>query len=780
MASYTIKVPRGQKAIFPGRLDLGGANPAGERLGMNNYFLERNGQPFFGVSGEFHFSRCAVGRWEDELIKLKMGGINIVSTYIFWIHHEEVAGTFDWEGNKNLRRFIELCGEQGLYAIIRIGPFCHGEVRNGGIPDWLYGRAYEIRSNDPEYLDLVQKWYREISRQVAGLMFQDGGPIIGVQIENEYMHSSAPWEVTTGINQEWLPGGRDGNEHMMKLMELAGEAGMKPPLYTATAWGGASAPETAMLPLWGGYAFWPWIFYGDVQEHPATPEFIFRDYHNNRIRKCYNFEPRYLPEDYPYACCEMGGGMTVFYKYRFQLPPASVSAMSLVKAAGGCNFVGYYMYHGGTNPKGKRTLFLNEHATPKISYDFQAAVGEFGQLREHYHRLRLLHYFYQDFAAVFCATRTILPCDTSEMDPRDTKTLRYAVRATDDTGFLFLNNYQDHLALEAKTDCTVQLELEDETIAVPQSGGMTLPTDVSCILPFNLDLSGAKLKYATTQLITQMVDRGIQYYFCFMAEGMPGEYCFDRQSPADCQVDNGRIDQQGDRTIIRVSNEAMSLIRLRTPAGEQVAICTLVEQQALKLWKTKLWGCERILLTAAALLVSPAGDEARLELPGGGRTVLSVFPAVTGELRIIGGEITSQATNGLFTEYTIEAPVRQLELQVNQVKSNKAVIRVKPEVFNGLKELLLRIEYRGDIGNASIDGELIHDNFSNGAPWWIALSDHREALLEKGMDLYIAPLKQGAYVKSDSMAARTEVAEAEVAVIDSVSAVGVYEIAIRV
>ena len=75
--------------------------------------------------------------------------------------------------------------------------------------------------------------------------------------------------------------------------------------------------------------------------------------------------------------------------------------MAEMKVAGGCNFVGYYVFHGGSNPKGKKTPFLNENATPKISYDYQAPIGEFGQIRESYKRLKRQHYFYETVRKAF-------------------------------------------------------------------------------------------------------------------------------------------------------------------------------------------------------------------------------------------------------------------------------------------------------------------------------------------------------------------------------------------
>ena len=79
-------------------------------------------------------------------------GIDIVSTYVFWIHHEEIEGQFDWSGSRNLRRFIQTCQEVGLLASVRCGPWDHGEVRNGGFPDWLLKKGWETRSNDTNYL----------------------------------------------------------------------------------------------------------------------------------------------------------------------------------------------------------------------------------------------------------------------------------------------------------------------------------------------------------------------------------------------------------------------------------------------------------------------------------------------------------------------------------------------------------------------------------------------------------------------------------------------------
>ncbi|SEU26127.1 beta-galactosidase [Paenibacillus sp. NFR01] len=787
MSEYRIDASDDRKNIIPAKSRMTGVNPAGERLGFSNYYMEKNGKPYFGICGEFHYSRYDERFWEDEILKMKMGGVNIIATYIFWNVHEEIQGQFDWTGRRDLRRFIELCARHGLYVIIRIGPFDHGEMRNGGMPDWLFGRPFEVRSNDEAYLAYVDVLYAQISMQVQGLLYKDGGPVIGTQIENEHRHSAAQWALTTGISNEWMTQGHDGEAHMLKLKEMAIAAGLDTPFYTCTAWGGASAPAEEMLPLWGGYSHWPWIYYehdrfGEMKEHPATPEYIFRDKHNNEIPRSYNFEPEYTPEDYPYACCEMGGGMTPFYRYRFDFPYISVPAMTGIKTAEGCNLIGYYMYHGGSNPTGKRDVFLNDLATPKISYDFNACIGEFGQVRESYHRTRLQHYFFRAFEEWFCRTKTVLPGDTSQMDPHDVDTLRYAVRAADGSGLLFLNNYQDHAVThDLLIPGGVTVQTVSEEIRFPAEGPLRLGKDGYAMLPYNFDLDGVKLKSATAQLVTRMEADGDIYYVFVAPKGMPAEYALETATLAG--VVNGAADvrEVGTLTILRPDAGIGAPIRLTTATGQRVSLLTLSDEESLSFWQTEVWGRERLLLTSASLLVS--GDELKLEVTGSEETVLRVFPDFGGEAplgALTGGERVERAQDGIFAVYRFRLPQKDLRFELKRVKNDKAVLAFPEDAFTGIKEALLQIEYAGDIGYAFIDGELINDNFSNGKTWEIGLKRFSERLVQDGMYLYISPIRRGSVVSSNTtMAGWSENAAELIAELGNISAVPVYELVLR-
>ena len=365
---------------------------------------------------------------------MKMCGINVISTYIFWIHHEEEEGVFDFSGRKNLRKFIELCQKHHIYVILRIGPFDHGEVRNGGLPDWLYGKSFEVRKLNDGFLYYVKRLYTEIAGQVQGLLYKDGGPVIAAQIDNEYMHSSATWEITTGISDEWIFGGDDGEAYMYALRDLAKECGIVTPFYTCT------------------------------------------------------------------------------YNYRFILPYKSIDAMANIKLASGCNFLGYYMFQGGSNPKGKHGTFMNEAQSPKISYDYQAALGEFGQIRESYQRLKSVHSFCRTFAETFCHMQTVLPEGASQNE-------------------------------------TVVLHMTGEDITF---SGISLAPEENCILPFHMDLNGIDLVTATAQPITVLSDQKEPVFIFLKPEGMNPVFHFEDKAVTD----------QGDHTYQCCTEKEAELFRV--------------------------------------------------------------------------------------------------------------------------------------------------------------------------------------------------------------------------
>ena len=144
---YSFK-PYEPQPILTNHLNMGASNPQGVPFEVTSAYFTRGGKPWIGVMGEFHFSRYDCTEWRRELAKMKAGGITVVASYLFWIHHEEREGVFNFSGNNDLRRFVEECRSLGLDVFLRIGPWAHGECRNGGFPDWLLAKPLTTRDND--------------------------------------------------------------------------------------------------------------------------------------------------------------------------------------------------------------------------------------------------------------------------------------------------------------------------------------------------------------------------------------------------------------------------------------------------------------------------------------------------------------------------------------------------------------------------------------------------------------------------------------------------------
>lgn len=696
---YTLELyHEAPKEIYPLSDKFRGTSPDGHEISFTNYAMLIDRKPFFGISGEMHFCRVAPDQWEDAVLKMKAGGINIISTYVFWIVHEEEEGVFRFDGCRDVRRFLEICEKHGMMVIMRIGPFDHGEFRNGGLPDWLYGKPFDVRDDNPGFLEATRKFFRALHNQVDGHYFSQGGCIVATQIENEYQHSSAPWEITTGISSEWVNGGRSGESYMLALKKIMQEEGIVTPFYTTTAWGGAITPVEEALPLWGGYSYQPWIFYNRTGEHPATPEYIYRDNHNNATPKTYNFEPTYAPESRPYACCEMMGGMMCSYNYRFQMDMRAVDALANTKLGSGCNLLGYYMYKGGTNPTGARTPYLNESQVSKRSYDYQAVLGEFGQVRESYGRLKALHLFCQTFADVLAEAKTVLPEHMRDLQPDDLRSLRWCVRVKNETGFVFVNNFQDHIAMVDCKDETV-------TLALP-SGEVTFRFSIAAgenaVLPFGVMLGTVRLDWATAMPMTHIGDT----WFCLSPDGMKPVYCIGG---------------------VEYAPKAGEVLHVN---GLTLVTLTRAEANQFYLLGGKAYLCDKPLVLDGTVLKSETDD---------GCVTLCEWADGTWQPRTLGEK-----------REPVQAAFRQVGI-------GRYVVDVPQDALRGHKQVLLRVNYIGDIGHAFINGQMISDNFANGAAWDIRLDCYADELTANPLTIYITPTKEHVTVDvSSAMAGRME------------------------
>jgi beta-galactosidase len=731
-----------------------GASPSGPQFSANRRYLTLGSQPWFPVMGEFHFSRYPADEWEEELRKMKAGGITVVSTYVFWIHHEETVGRFDWTGQRDLRRFVALCGKCGLYAWVRIGPWDHGEVRNGGFPDWLQKTG--ARSNDPAYLSRVARFYGEIGRQLQGQFWKDGGPIVGVQIENEY-------HPATGAVA-----------HLQRLRAMAIAAGIDAPYFTMTGWDRSPVPETGFLPVFGGYTeeFWS----RSRGELPPNQNFFF-----TRIRAEDNVMGDLQPKNpaigrsyagFPFLTAEMGGGMAIAYHRRPVMLADDSAAAALVKLGAGITGLGYYMYHGGINPDGLTSLQETQavwngyNDMEEKSYDFQAPLGERGQQNPGFGPIKLINLFLADYGRDL-APMTVYSGTPGPVNLQDRSTPRVAARFGDGRGFVFINNYERSYPLAELREFQVKLQLPGESIAIPRRP-VTLPSGAYAIWPVNLSLGTTTLQYATAEPLCRIGEPATLVFFAW--PGVRTEFAFRIGAGDQLRAPGAGISTEGGITYVTprpepddasAPGEPMWLSR----AGQQeLQILVLSRRQALNLWKGSPGGRERLWLSPAGLFF----DATRVHLYGSNPadSVIGAYPALDKGL----SDFRPIGKNGVFQQYALRVPVPRANVRLTptspaapapavQLGARSVAVAPVAAAFAGAAAWsigidlpavpvgarpVLRIDYVGDVARLYAGNRLLDDNFYKGTPFEFGLWRLTPAELQAGLELRILPLRADA------------------------------------
>jgi beta-galactosidase len=743
-----------------------GANtsPGGHTIGATSRYLTRDGQPWLPVMGEMHFSRVPRAEWEEEILKMKAGGVDIVSAYVIWIHHEEVEGRFDWTGRRDLRAFAELCAKHGMYLYPRIGPWSHAEVRNGGFPDWLVHKVGQgLRSNDSTYLAYATRWYEQIGQQLKGLLWKDGGPVIGIQLENEY----------NGFG----PG--RGAEHILQLKRMALAAGFDVPLYTVTGWDNAALPPAEVIPVFGGYPDWPWD--QSIEQLPPNENYVFR--FANRWaggRDAHN--PAGTSQEaltrYPFLGVEYGPGIEDTYHRRPVIRPDDIGAMLPVQLGSGVNMYGYYMFHGGANPKGQLTTLMESQRTgyptdvPTVSYDFQAPLSQYGEMRESFRRIKLVHYFLKAFGGDL-APMVVRSPDAVPSGVADTTVPRLSARTLGSNGFIFFNNYIRQYHMPDRNGVQVELRLPGETLHIP-AAPVDVPSGAYFIWPVNLQVGGALLKYSTAQLLTRIGSGGDSVYVFFALPGIAPEFAFDAGTVASVEAPGATSTRDRDRIYVRgLKTGTAAAITVHPTNGPAVGIVLLSETEAENLWRGEFGGAERLVLSPQDVVF----DSGRVHLSSveSPEFSVAVFPAL-GAAPKASAPLRSLGADGIFRRYAATLPARRPRLAVEKVReaatvppvtlfnavtwrhvaialapsdsafdSSAAVwrLRVSPGAAEGSGDVL-DIRYEGDVARLYSGGELLDDNFYNGTAWRIGLARFATQLRRGPLELRVLPLRSDA------------------------------------
>ncbi len=750
----------------PARYDLGSAtSPSGSVLGVNSRYLTLDGKPWIPVMGEFHFSRYPRSQWEEEILKMKAGGVNIVATYVFWIHHQEIEGQFDWKDERDLRAFAQLCGRHGMYVLARIGPWDHGEVRNGGFPDWVM-KAGPTRVNDPVYLAEVRAWFSQVGEQLKGLLWKDGGPVVGIQLENEYA----------------LRGPGAGEQHILTLKKMAIESGLDVPLYVETGWDNAAVPEGAVLPLYGGYPDAPWD--GSLAKLPPAEVYAFRLWNRVAANLKASAAQASAASSRPFFTTELGGGNEVTYHRRPVIEPDDIAAMFPVMLGSGVNLYGTYMFHGGENPDGKLTTLQESQATgypndvPVKSYDFQAPLSEFGEERASFRKMKVFQYFLNDFGADLAPMVVHAP-DALPQAPDDFTVPRASVRSKGDSGFIFMNNYVRGYGLPARPAAQFEIQLPGGPLLVPRRP-VDIPSGAYFIWPFNLRVGGINLRYSTAQLFTRLVNAGTDTLYFTAVRGIAPEFVFDEAGVRTVRASSGETtNDSGALSIGGLKPGVESAIDLVSAAGKSVRIVLLSGEEAEDAWKVKIGGADRLLITAQDFFADSDAAPARIWLQSRGTSQFSFAitpPPATALASSL--PLTETAASPGVASFTAQARPRNLDLKYLQTQAAGTAPPVEvgpapgwrphgvaqapaeaafsqagrwsftlpPDSMDDLSELFVEVNYQGDGARLSAGHKLLDDDFYTGHPWLVGLSRFLRPQAASTFELSILPLRKDAPV----------------------------------
>ena len=318
-------------------------------LSKTDFLLD--GKSFQIISGEMHPARIPVEYWRHRIQMAKAMGCNTIAAYIFWNYYESEPGKFDFKTeNHNIAQFIRIVQEEGLWLILRPGPYVCAEWEFGGLPSYLLRIPdIKVRCMDPRYIEAVDRYIKELALQVKDLQVTKGGPILMVQVENEY--------------------GSYGNDrqYVRSVQEMWKKNGIEVPFYTADGatpfmLEAGSLPDAAI----------------GLDPAASAPEFEQATKANPNV---------------PSFCSELYPGWLTHWGEKWQRPDTARLIRDVRWLMDNKKSFNFYVIHGGTNFAywaGANAFSPTQYQPDVTSYDYDAPVNEMGQATPKYYALRNL------------------------------------------------------------------------------------------------------------------------------------------------------------------------------------------------------------------------------------------------------------------------------------------------------------------------------------------------------------------------------------------------------
>lgn len=319
---------------------------SGFEVGNKEFIL--NGKPFQIRAAELHYPRIPREYWQHRIQMCKALGMNTICVYVFWNYHEPTPGEFDFSGQKDIREFIELCDKEGMKVIVRPGPYVCAEWEMGGLPWWLLKeKDIRLREDDPRFIAAVERFEDALAKELKGLTDAEGGPIIMIQVENEYG--------SYGIDKNYVGKIRDTLKK--------------------------NYPETVMF-----QCDWSSNF---TQNGLDDLLWTLNFGTGADVRKEFAQLQTLRPES-PLMCSEYWSGWFDKWGSNHETRPATDMVNGLEEMIKNNISFSLYMTHGGTNFSHWAGANSPGYAPDVTSYDYDAPISESGAPTKKYYELRVM------------------------------------------------------------------------------------------------------------------------------------------------------------------------------------------------------------------------------------------------------------------------------------------------------------------------------------------------------------------------------------------------------
>lgn len=333
--------------------------------------------------------------------------------------------------------------------------------------------------------------------------------------------------------------------------------------------------------------------------------------------------------------------------------------------------------------------------------------------------------------------------------------------------------------MDTHEEVVFAVELGEETLSFPQRSKLTVQPKASFLLPFNFALDGLNLKFATAQPVTVIETEEAATYFFSVPEGVDGEFQIDASAGIlEVSAETGDVAEIDGYNVL-IPHDQSSMIVIRRDGAREVRIYAMSAREAATMWELEENG-RRLIFSPAPPVQTPGG----MEFISQGQHAFT-FREYTGETEAAtqwnmaqADAMVSGRQEDWFQAYDVLVPQKEVAVTMRRIQDHKVVLQLPEDVLESTEEVLLSIDYTGNVGYAFAAGQLFHDHFYNGLPWEIGLSRFREVLRRGEIVLETTPRRTGAVKLADDAAMAVEkVFEGEaVAAFHSVTATPVYRI----